>query len=39
MRTAVARRDELVPLGLERARSFTWQRAADDMVELWRELA
>jgi glycosyltransferase involved in cell wall biosynthesis len=39
MRTAVGRRDELVPLGLERARSFTWQRAADDMVELWRELA
>ena len=39
MRTAVARRDELVPLGLERARSFTWQRAADDVVELWRELA
>jgi glycosyltransferase involved in cell wall biosynthesis len=39
MRTAVARRDELVPLGLERARSFTWQRAADSVVELWRELA
>jgi alpha-1,3-rhamnosyl/mannosyltransferase len=39
MRTAVARRDELVPLGLERARSFTWQRAADDVVALWRELA
>jgi glycosyltransferase involved in cell wall biosynthesis len=39
MRAAVARRDELVPLGLERARPFTWQRAADAVVALWRELA
>jgi glycosyltransferase involved in cell wall biosynthesis len=39
MRAAVARRDELVPLGLELARSFTWHRAADAVVALWRELA
>jgi glycosyltransferase involved in cell wall biosynthesis len=39
MRAAVARRDELVPLGLEQARPFTWQRAADAVVALWRELA
>jgi glycosyltransferase involved in cell wall biosynthesis len=39
IRAAIARRDELVPLGLERARSFTWQRAADAVAELWRELA
>ena len=39
IREAEARRDELVPLGLERARAFTWQRAADGVVELWRELA
>ena len=36
---AVARRDELVPVGLARAREFTWGRAADAVVELWRELA
>jgi glycosyltransferase involved in cell wall biosynthesis len=36
---ASSRRDELVSLGLERARGFTWQRAADSVVELWTELA
>jgi len=36
---ARARREALVPLGLERAREFTWERAADSVVELWRELA
>jgi len=36
---ALGRRDELVPLGLERARLFTWQRAADTVEALWRELA
>jgi glycosyltransferase involved in cell wall biosynthesis len=33
------RRDELVPLGLERASAFTWERAADAVEALWRELA
>ena len=36
---AVVRRHQLVPLGLARAREFTWQRAADSVVALWRELA
>jgi glycosyltransferase involved in cell wall biosynthesis len=36
---ADARRDELSRAGLERAREFTWQRSADAVVELWRELA
>ena len=36
---ALSRRDELVPRGLERARQFTWQRAADAVEALWRELA
>ena len=36
---AVSRRDELVPAGLARAGVFTWDRAADAVVELWRELA
>ena len=39
IRQALARRDALVPLGLARAREFTWERAADSVVELWRELA
>jgi alpha-1,3-rhamnosyl/mannosyltransferase len=39
IRAASARRDELVPLGLEQARAFTWQRAAEAVVDLWRELA
>ena len=29
---------DLVPLGLSRARLFTWQRAADQLEQLWREL-
>jgi glycosyltransferase involved in cell wall biosynthesis len=36
---ADARREELVRAGAERAREFTWQVAADAVVELWRELA
>jgi alpha-1,3-rhamnosyl/mannosyltransferase len=36
---ATARRDELVPAGIARARELTWARAADSVVELWRELA
>lgn len=32
-------RCELVPLGLARAREFTWERTADDIEALWRELA
>jgi glycosyltransferase involved in cell wall biosynthesis len=35
---AQARGDELVRAGLERAREFTWQRAADGVEELWGEL-
>jgi glycosyltransferase involved in cell wall biosynthesis len=35
---ASARRDELVPLGLVRAAEFTWERAADEIEGLWREL-
>ena len=33
------RSDELAALGLERARATTWQRAADELEQLWRELA
>jgi hypothetical protein len=36
---AEAWRAELVPLGLERARAFTWQRSADGVAALWQELA
>jgi glycosyltransferase involved in cell wall biosynthesis len=36
---AQERRDELVPLGLARAREFTWERTADGVESLWRELA
>lgn len=36
---ASTRRSELVPLGLERAAAFTWDRAADELEALWRELA
>jgi len=36
---AVSRREELVAAGLARARSFTWEQAADAVAELWRELA
>jgi glycosyltransferase involved in cell wall biosynthesis len=35
---AMARRDELVPLGIARAREFPWSRAADAVEALWREL-
>jgi glycosyltransferase involved in cell wall biosynthesis len=38
IREAQARRDELVALGLSRARVFTWERAADSVEALWREL-
>lgn len=36
---AVARRVELVPLGLARAAELTWERAADEVARLWEELA
>ncbi len=36
---ALARRAELTALGLERARAFTWRRAADAVAELWGALA
>lgn len=36
---ADARRDELIPLGRARAAKFTWERAADGVESLWRELA
>jgi glycosyltransferase involved in cell wall biosynthesis len=39
IREAEARREELVPLGLARARGLTWERAADEVVRLWEELA
>ncbi len=39
IREALARGDELSARGIERARSFTWQRAADELEALWRELA
>jgi glycosyltransferase involved in cell wall biosynthesis len=35
---ATARRDELIPAGIARAGELTWTRAADSVVELWREL-
>jgi glycosyltransferase involved in cell wall biosynthesis len=35
---AAERRAELVALGRERASHFTWQRAADAVESLWREL-
>jgi glycosyltransferase involved in cell wall biosynthesis len=35
---AEPRRDELVRLGLARAREFTWKRTADGVEALWREL-
>ena len=35
---AESRRNELVQLGLARAREFTWERAADAVEALWREL-
>jgi glycosyltransferase involved in cell wall biosynthesis len=39
IREATARREALVPLGLARAREFTWERAADSVVDLWKALA
>jgi glycosyltransferase involved in cell wall biosynthesis len=39
IRDALTSRDELVSAGLARARTFTWARAADSIVELWSELA
>jgi glycosyltransferase involved in cell wall biosynthesis len=39
IRAAIGRRDELVPAGIARAGGFTWERAADAVVELWQELA
>ena len=35
---AVARREELVAAGLARAQEYTWERAADLVVDLWHEL-
>jgi glycosyltransferase involved in cell wall biosynthesis len=34
-----SRRPELVRLGLERAREFSWTRSADAVAALWKELA
>ncbi len=39
IREAIERSHDLVPRGLQRARGFTWQRAADELEALWRELA
>jgi glycosyltransferase involved in cell wall biosynthesis len=36
---AVARRDELRPLGLERARTYPWPSVGDAVERVWRELA
>ena len=32
---AARRRDELVPLGLEHVRSFTWRRVGEVMLRAW----
>lgn len=37
--TAIAQRERLVPLGRERARKFTWDRAASLTAAVYRELA
>jgi glycosyltransferase involved in cell wall biosynthesis len=39
IKEAVARRDELRTAGLERARGFTWQAAAEATAEVYREAA
>jgi glycosyltransferase involved in cell wall biosynthesis len=39
LREAARRRDELVPLGLERTRGYTWAAAAGAVHALWKELA
>jgi glycosyltransferase involved in cell wall biosynthesis len=36
---AIARRDELAAAGSARAAEFTWERSADAVGELWRQLA
>jgi glycosyltransferase involved in cell wall biosynthesis len=36
---AIARRDELVPRGLERARAFTWERVAAETWRVYEEAA
>jgi glycosyltransferase involved in cell wall biosynthesis len=36
---AERRRPELIPLGLTRASEFTWERAAEGVEALWKELA
>jgi glycosyltransferase involved in cell wall biosynthesis len=36
---AVRRRSELAALGLERARAFTWERAARETVAVYRAVA
>jgi glycosyltransferase involved in cell wall biosynthesis len=35
---AETRRERLVPLGIARAREFTWERTADAVEALWKEL-
>jgi glycosyltransferase involved in cell wall biosynthesis len=37
--TAAQHRDELTPLGIDRAREFSWARAANAIGTLWSELA
>jgi glycosyltransferase involved in cell wall biosynthesis len=39
LRNAVERRAELAPLGPERARAFTWERAAESHLDVYREAA
>jgi glycosyltransferase involved in cell wall biosynthesis len=39
LREAVERRDELGPLGRERAKEFSWRRAAKAHVDVYREAA
>lgn len=39
VREALNRRAELATAGLARAAEFTWERAADAVVDLWRDLA
>jgi glycosyltransferase involved in cell wall biosynthesis len=39
IREAVARRDELVPLGLRHARRFTWRAVGETFLRAWEERA
>jgi glycosyltransferase involved in cell wall biosynthesis len=39
LREAIERRDELGVLGRERAKDFSWRRAAEAHVELYRKAA